>query len=119
MKLSEIAKILNAKILTCEDKADEIDIRIVGASDMMSDVLLIAKPGMLLITGLNSPQVIRTANIVGIPAVVVVRKNVIPSETIEAAKNFGIALLHSPIPMYVACGKLYEKKLKDVAGIIE
>ncbi|MDI3472643.1 MAG: hypothetical protein PWQ48_924 [Thermotogaceae bacterium] len=119
MKLSEIAKVLNAKVLTCEEKVEDIDIEVVGASDMMSDVLLIAKPGMLLVTGLNSPQVIRTANIVGIPAVVIVRKKTVPPETIDTAKNLGIVLLHSPIPMYVACGRLYEKKLKDVEGIIK
>jgi len=119
MKLSEIVEILDAKVLAGIDKIDKINIEVVGASDMMSDVLLIAKPGMLLITGLNSPQVVRTANIIGIPAVVIVRKNSVPQETIEAAKNFGVVLLHSPIPMYVACGKLYEKKLKDVAGIIK
>lgn len=119
MKLSEIVKILDAKVLVGGDRVDEIEIEVAGASDMMSDVLLIAKPGMLLVTGLNSPQVVRTASIVGIPVIAIVRKKSVPQETVEAAKQFGIVLLHSPIPMYVACGKLYEKGLKDVAGIIK
>lgn len=117
MKLSEIAQLLDARVISCEEKLSDLDIERVGAADMMSDVLAFAKPGMLLITGLNTPQVVRTASIVGIASVVIVRKKQIPEETAQAARMFGIPLLHSPLPMYAACGKLYQKALKDITSI--
>ncbi len=117
MKLAEVSKILEALIVVGEEKSDDLEIERAGAADMMSDVLAFAKPGMLLITGLNTPQVVRTASIVGISALVIVRKKQIPESTVEAAKLFGVPLLHSPLPMYTACGKLYEKKLKDLYSL--
>ena len=117
MKLIDIAQLLDARVVSCEEKLSDLDIDRVGAADMMSDVLAFAKPGMLLITGLNTRQVVRTASIVGITSVVIVRKKHIPEETIQAARMFGIPLLHSPLPMYVACGKLYQKSLKDITSI--
>ena len=114
MKLIDISKILEAKVYSGEEKLNDLEIDRAGAADMMSDVLAFAKPGMLLITGLNTPQVVRTASIVGIATVVIVRKKQIPAETILAAKMFGIPLLHSPLPMYTACGVLYAHNLKDI-----
>ncbi len=114
MKLAEVAELLEAKILVGEEKKNDLDIERAGAADMMSDVLAFAKPGMLLITGLNTAQVVRTASIVSISALVIVRKKQVPDATIEAAKLFGIPLLHSPVAMYSACGILYEKKMKSI-----
>jgi len=117
MKLREIANILDAQLYSCEEKLDDLDIERVGAADMMSDVLAFAKPGMLLITGLNTSQVVRTASIVGISALVIVRKKQVPQETIQAAKMFGIPILHSPLAMYTACGKLFQHDLKDIKSL--
>jgi hypothetical protein len=117
MKLVEVSEALEAKILVGEEKKNDLEIDRAGAADMMSDVLAFAKPGMLLITGLNTAQVVRTASIVGISALVIVRKKQIPEATIEAAKLFGIPLLHSPLAMYTACGRLYENHLKDIKSL--
>jgi len=117
MKLKEIALILNGKVLSCPEKVEDLEIERVGAADMMSDVLAFAQPGMLLITGLNTTQVVRTASIVGISAVVIVRKKMVPEETIQAANLFGLPVIHSPLTMYTACGKLYEQSIKDLYAI--
>ncbi|HPE68645.1 MAG TPA: DRTGG domain-containing protein [Thermotogota bacterium] len=114
LNLGKVVEILEAKVFSGEEKLGDLEIERVGAADMMSDVLAFAKPGMLLITGLNTPQVVRTASIVGIAAVVVVRKKTIPDETVQAGKMFGIPLLHSPLAMYTACGRLYRESLKDI-----
>ncbi len=117
MKLKEIASILNGKVLSCPEKVEDLEIERVGAADMMSDVLAFAQPGMLLITGLNTTQVVRTASIVGISVVVIVRKKMVPEETIQAANLFGLPIIHSPLTMYTACGKLYEQSIKDLYAI--
>ena len=113
MKLKEIAEFLNAKIIV-NNNIENINIEKVTASDLMSDVLALGEEGSLLITGLASPQCIRTAGVVGIPAVIIVRNRDIMPETIEAAKLSGISLLSTKYGMFETCGILYAKGLKPV-----
>ncbi|OAA31919.1 hypothetical protein AT15_03585 [Kosmotoga arenicorallina S304] len=113
MKLKRICELLNCKILSAMENFDELEIKYAGAADLMSDVLAFGKPGMLLITGLNSPQAVRTASVIGATAVLIVRKETIPESTVELAKELGIILLHSNMPMFKACGELYKLGLKD------
>jgi len=114
VKLSEILSEIKARVLTGEEKIDELEFDYVAASDLMSEVLAIARPSMVLITGLTTPQVVRTAEVVGIQAVVVVRKDFLPSETIDMAKACGIVLAVTKMTMFEACGRLYNRKLKPI-----
>lgn len=109
MKLSEIARILDAKILAGHDK--DMEINSACGSDLMSDVMAFVKDNVLLLTGLVSPQVIRTAEMMDIKAVVFVRgKN--PGDTIvDLANEKGIAVLCTKDSMFIACGKLYSAGL--------
>jgi len=109
MKLHEIAKILDAKILTCSDS--DIDIISACGSDLMSDVMAFVKENVLLLTGLVSPQVIRTAEMMDIRAVVFVRGKVPGEDIVRMAEEKGIAVLTTCEPMFIACGKLYSAGL--------
>jgi len=113
MKLKEIRDILKAEVLYGENHLED-EIELAGASDLMSDVLTLATPGMLLITGLVNPQVIRTAVMVDMKAVVIVRGKVPPPQTVELARRYDIALLRTDMKMYKACGELYSKGLKGL-----
>jgi len=117
VRLSEILSELKAKVLACEEKVDQLEFEYVAASDLMSEVLAIARPSMILLTGLTTPQSIRTADVVGIQAVVVVRKDSLPSETIEMAKTTGVVLAVTKMTMFEACGRLYNKQLKPIWGV--
>lgn len=114
MKLSEILRELKAKVLANDHKVEELQFELAAASDLMSEVLAIAKPGVLLITGLCTPQVVRTADVVGIQAVVIVRKETLPVETIEMAQASGIVLAVTKMSMFEACGRLYVKGLRPI-----
>jgi hypothetical protein len=85
----------------------------VGA-DLMSDVLRFGGEGMLLVTGLTNPQVIRTAEMVGIPALLFVRAKLPPPETIALAQEAGIALLATQFTMYESSGLLYKNGLEGI-----
>jgi len=78
-----------------------------GAADLMSDVLAFARPDSLLLTGLTHPQVVRTAEMAGILAIVFVRGKHPPPETAALAAEVGIPLLGTRYKMYEACGRLY------------
>lgn len=78
-----------------------------GAADLMSDVLAFARPDSLLLTGLTHPQVVRTAEMAGILALVFVRGKHPPAETATLAAEVGIPLIGTRYKMYEACGRLY------------
>ena len=59
MKLSEIAKALNAKVICGEDRLDEEQDK-VFASDLMSDILTLGDNFPMIVTGLCTMQTIRT-----------------------------------------------------------
>ena len=111
MKLKNIVELLNAKVYCGEDQFD-MELRSACASDMMSDVLAFVKDQALLISGLCNPQVVRTADMMDMRCIVLVRNKVPTEEMIELAEESGIVLLSTPIRMYEACGILYVNGLK-------
>ena len=113
MKLSYIKTLLDADILTGEENAvfEKTEINTACGCDLMSDVLAFVKDQSLLLTGLINPQVIRTAEMMDIVAICFVRGKVPPQEVIELAKDRGIALITTRLPLYLACGKLYKEGL--------
>ena len=111
--LSEIKDLLKAAVLVGDDK---LDTSVAGscASDLMSDILRGATEGAVLITGLNNIHVIRTAVIVGVAAVILVRNKEPDESLIAHARKHGLPLLCTPYTMFTACGRLYEKGLRGV-----
>jgi len=114
MHLKEIVEKVGGKVLSGEDKLNDVEVESAAASDLMSEVLAFAEPGMLLITGLVSPQVVRTAVVVGIPAILIVRHENVPEELVDLAKMNDLILMVTPLSMFETCGKLYVEGLKPV-----
>ncbi len=110
MTIREVKKILNCQVLVGADKLD-LDIKAGCGCDLMSDVLAYIKPGALLLSGLNNPQVIRTAEMSEIKAVCLVRGKQPMEGVIELARENGVILLTTALPLFEACGKLYQKGL--------
>jgi predicted transcriptional regulator len=115
MRLSEIVDALDATLLVGEDKLDK-DIARCGGADLMSDILAAVSEDGLLLTGLTTIQVIRTAMVAGVGAVVFVRKKNPPQEVIDMAKAQGLPLITSPYSMFVSCGRLYACNLTGLDG---
>ena len=110
MKIREIKEILGATIWVGEEYLDQC-LHAACGCDLISDVLAFAKEKVLLLTGLINPQVIRTAEMLDIRAIVFVRGKAPTEEMIELARQKHITLLSTNEPLYIACGKLYEKGL--------
>jgi predicted transcriptional regulator len=115
MKLSEIVDKLDATLLTGADKLDK-DISRCGASDLMSDILAALSEDSILLTGLTTVQVIRTAMVAGVGAVIFVRGKKAPPEVIAMAKAQGLPLISSPYSMFVSCGRLHAANLTGLDG---
>ncbi len=106
MKISEIAQLLNAKIICGDDMLDE-EVHSACGSDMMSDVLAYVKDQAVLLTGLMNTQVVRTAEMMDMRCIVFVRGKMPGEDIIKLAGMCGLALLSTEERMYTACGKLY------------
>jgi len=115
MKLSEIVKALDAKILTGAEHLDK-EINICGASDLMSDILAGLSEGSILLTGLTTIQVIRTVMIAGVGTVIFVRGKMPPQEAVDLARAHELPLISSPYSMFVSCGRLYALNLTGLDG---
>jgi len=113
MTLKEIIHLLQAELICGESHIND-QIEFAGGSDLMSDVLAFAKPGILLLTGLSNSQSVRTADIIGAKAIVYVRGKKPDPEGIELAKKKDIPILLTDFMMYTACGLLYSHKLSGV-----
>ena len=115
MKLSEIIEILDAEVIVGAEHLD-LDVKTAFGADLMSDVLAFAKTGSLLLTGLTNSQVIRTANILDIAAIILVRGKKPSTETINMARELKIPLLTTKYILFETAGRLYAK---GIVGCLE
>lgn len=113
MLVRDVARVLEAEVLSGEDKLD-VEVKYGGAADMMSDILALCRPNQLVLTGYIYPQVIRTAMVSDLLGLVIVRGKNVPPETLELARQNNFLLLRSKDYMFSACGKLFEAGLRGV-----
>ncbi len=115
MKIVKVKEILKAKVWAGETGLEE-EVYAACGCDLMSDVLAFAKEKVLLLTGLVNPQVIRTAEMLDICAIIFVRGKEPTKEMIEMANHKGMIILSTEEPLYIACGKLYSAGLMEERG---
>ncbi len=110
MNVSELIKMIDGKLL---NESANLTREVKGGcgADLMSDVLASIQPEAVLLTGLCNPQVVRTAQMADVAAIILVRGKVPPQETIDLAKQERIALISSPFGMFELCGRLYQAGL--------
>ena len=111
MTLGEIKNLLNAMVLTSKDDL-EVDVTCAYCADLMSDVLSFSVTSSLLITGLTNKQVIRTAEVANIKAIIFIASKRPQGEAIALASRKKIPLLVTKFSMFDACGRLYQKGLR-------
>ncbi len=108
MNVGELLKVINGQLLIPDA---DLGRQLKGGcgADLMSDVLAsIQQPDGVLVTGLCNPQVVRTAAMADMAAIVLVRGKKPPAETIELAAKEGLPLISTPFGMFDICGKLYQ-----------
>ena len=111
MKIRTIKELLDASLIVGEDFLDQEVLSACG-SDLMSDVLTFVKEQTVLLTGLNNPQVIRTAEMLDVSAIVFVRGKTPSQDIVQMAIERDIVLLSTDNTLFEACGKLYQGGLR-------
>lgn len=112
MNLDQLTKLVDGVVLS--NNMPNQEFKYAFASDLMSDVLRWHQENMVLITGLATIQTIRTAEMSGIPCVVLARGKKASEEMLELAFESNIAIITSPASMFEISGKLYEQGIKPL-----
>ena len=107
MTIREMAERTDA-VVYAEPEQIEEDLNGAFGSDMMSDVLAFAENRDVLLTGLLNPQIVRTAHMLDMRCIIIVRGKTATDEIKRLAAENHIALLETKLTMYEASGKLYE-----------
>jgi predicted transcriptional regulator len=115
LNLREIRDILDAEVIVGEDQLD-VEVITAAAADLISDVLAYATPGCILITGLTNPQVVRTADVLDIAAIILARGKKFPRETVTLAEQLNIPVFTTKYILFEIVGRLYAKGIR---GCIE
>ncbi len=106
MNIKNLIKYIDGDLLT---KSADLSREVKGGcgADLMSDVLASIQPDAVLLTGLCNPQVVRTAQMSDVAAIIFVRGKKPPQETIDLADKEGIPLITSPFGMFELSGRLF------------
>lgn len=113
MKIKDIARILDAKVLCGGEKLD-YSIEVAFASDLMSDVLTLKNDHVLLITGLANVQTIRTAEMSDIHCIIFARNKKVTDDMLEIARENDMIVLECRYSVFRTCGLLYTHGVKPV-----
>lgn len=110
MKIEKIVELVDGELL-CGQHLLEEEILHACSSDLMSDVLAFVKENVVLLTGLIHPQVIRTAEMLDIKAIVTVRGKKPTDELVEMACSRDIAIIWTKHTLFTTSGILYKNGL--------
>jgi len=115
MRISEIRDILDASVLCGDEHLDKI-VSGGGGADLMDDVLAAVAEDAVLLTGLTTGPVLRTAKLAGVNAIVFVRGKKPKTPDIKLAQSYEIPILLTRYSLFVACGRLYMNGLRGLDG---
>jgi hypothetical protein len=113
MTLQDVKAILKADVFVGDDKLATTVTAGTG-SDLMSDMLRVPKTGVVLLSGLNTVQVVRTSVVAAVAAVVLVRGKRPTQDMIAQSLEHGLPLMSTPFTMFSACGRLFSRGLRGV-----
>ncbi len=117
MNVKELVKIVNGSVLN-PDVPLTREVKGGCGADLMSDVLASIKPDAVLLTGLCNIQVVRTAQMADVRAIIFVRGKMPQPETIALASRENIPLITSPFGMFELCGRLYQAGLHSFESAV-
>jgi hypothetical protein len=115
MKIYEVKDILKATLLTGEDQLDRT-VTGAGGADIMEAFLAAAAKDAVILTGLTNDDVIHTAKVADVGAVVFVRGKKPQDSTIKLARSFDVVTMTTDCSLFVASGKLYMNGLRGLDG---
>ena len=112
MTVRDIIEYLDAELLFGEDELLDQEVLHACGSDMMSDVLAFVKEEAVRLTGLINTQAVRTAEMMDMKCIILVRGKDPQPSVIDLARDRDICVLKTDHTMFCACGILYKHGLR-------
>jgi predicted transcriptional regulator len=81
-------------------------------SDMVSDVMAGAQAGNVWVTVQTHKNVIAAANLVDVPAIIIVRGKKVPEDTLQMADKVGVTVFGTDLDSFRIAVRLYEAGIK-------
>ncbi len=106
MTLRDIVESLPAHVVWGAEGFAEQKVCRVIAGDLMSDMLLSVESDALMVTSLATDQTVRSADLLGASAILLVNDKLPTPEMKRLAEGIGITLLATPMPMFETCATL-------------
>ncbi len=106
-------------LLICDPDLLEKEYTSAFATDLMSDALAMihnSTETMVLVTGLANVQSLRTAEMLDIKLLILVRGKTLPDDILEVAREKDLNIITTGLTMYSACGRLYKEGLCGIYG---
>ena len=118
MLVREIVELLDARpLLVCDDYLMDADYEYAFATDLMSDALAMIQNSpekFVLITGLANASTIRTAEMLDLSVIIVVRGKTMSEDDLILAEESGLNIIATDHSMYCTSGILYANGLKGI-----
>lgn len=112
MKLDRLAQEIGAQVVA-KPRTGVAGIEQVYAGDRVSDLLNHATSATLLVSNLGGGQLVRLAQLMGVPGLCLVNGMVPDPAVVEWAREHHTLLMVSPAAMFETCGRLYEALRKE------
>lgn len=123
MKLKKLQDLLEATVFTNNIK--ELDIEYIFSCDLMSDVLMITreakdidKKKTMLTTGLATNQSVRTAEMLDVDVICLVRGKNPSDKMISLANETNIIIIGTKLSTFKSNGLLFKAGLNGVEGYV-
>lgn len=117
MNLRDVAQLLKAEILSCEELLDR-EVITCFACDMISEMLLHVQSNALLITSLTNAHILHAAQVMDALAVVFVGGKKPDENIIKKSEQIGLPLMSTKKLIFECCGLLYAAGIRgDVDDI--
>ncbi len=109
MKVNEMIEKLNLKLLTRDVSEDALYAEIEGgyASDLLSNAMGQAQPGMVWVTMQGHQNVAAVASLIGLAAVIVAGDGPVAAETLHKANMNDVVIAATEEAAFAVIGKLY------------
>lgn len=107
MKVKDIMEALPVKLLTPEAPLDG---EVAGgyASDLLSNVMGQAQPGMVWVTMQGHQNVAAVASLIGVAAVIVAGDSLVAEDTLSKAALNEVVIFSTELSAFETIGRLYE-----------
>lgn len=124
MKLEELVTLLDAKVFTKQTYDPNFKVNFAFSCDLMSDALMMLRnvpmtfcDEGILSTGLVTIQGVRTAEMLDLKVILLVRDKVPTDQVIQAAEETGIIMIGTSYTMFSANGRMYASGIKGISEL--